>query len=732
MIAKQVTKELCQEIANKKATHSKVEVVKFCVEELGRNGLVEEYFLKVVAKSCVVETFILKTPSKENPDLFSKERMMYSILPQHEEITADCFHSSEDLLVLSNLADCGYKRCDVTNLDEDHVKVALNKIADLHVLDPPNAINQSTTNAEQLRILHERFMENTKEIQLKKLERKAFEEKLSALFEEMVASFKPSKEFSNVINHGDLRIENFWFRYEDGVPIDCKLSNFYFAHSSPPANDVLFFLLNVTTEEERRKHFQEYLEYYFNCVDKRLKDKNGVQWDDFYLSCKTLLPPNKLRNAYFSDDINKSAVKLENVLTNHILSEEDCFAIVSNRLGSLDYNLLDYKINGFEEVSGYLGDHFTLKINISSQIGKEELGFFVKAVPTAPSQREFGMENGAFFKEYRMFTKLVSLLKKHDINILENVIPKTYLCRVNDVLVEEDLVEQGFVKLKQQFSLEFQEVVAVMKALARFHAAFLILEEKIGHRLGRTYRLNQEFNKEFEETFYGTKTEISISAMEACKTGARASVEMFHSEERTLDKETLFNLLARGINKQEANVKPSERFRNTITHGDLWVNNVLFRYENGAAKDCRIIDFQSYRYHPPAHDVLGILHLTTDREFRSKYLSKSLNIYFEELSTIFSDHGLPDLISKEEFEESCIFYKESVLVQTMTHFQVILMPADVSKYLFENPDELRKAFFVDKYKFVQEMCARDENFRRRNRECFLDLAEYFESLHVNQ
>lgn len=733
MTLKQVTSKLCQEIVDKKFAPCKVEVVEFSVKKPKSTTFTSEYILKVLVKNCAEKQyhFLLKTPSTQCQSQFQTECSVYNALPPEQTICAQSLYCSDDVLVVDDLLNSNYEYCREVHFDDAHIKLVLEKIAEFHSLIQESHISHSTSNLGHLKSLEDEFLEETKRIKLKILERSDFEERLTNLGEQMLDSLKPSNEFVNVVNHGDLRRENLLFYYQNGVPVDCRLTNCYFAHYSPPANDVLSFLSSVSIEESRRKFFKEYLQYYFRCLKKNCV--NSLQWDEFYLSCKTLLPTSKLRSGYLSlEQRNNIVAKLEDIFTNNIISEEDCFAILNNRLGQTKYILQHYSVKSFSERAGFLGDHFTLKINVLFTDGEQQLSFFVKTVPTTPSQREFSMANGAVFKENRMFTNFLPLLSQYGINVSEAVTPITYFCRLNDVIVQEDLKEQGFVNLDRNVSLGFEEIKLLLKTLAKFHSAFIILEEKISNERGYPFKLNHEYPKEFKEVFYTTELPIIAEAIEAGKTGARASVDIFYSGKRAIDKESLYKLLESAISKQEENVRPSNLFRNTITHGDLWVNNVLFKYKDNSVKDCKIIDFQSYRYHPPAHDVLCMIYLTTDRDFRKKYFAEVLDIYFEELTKAFSEFGLQNVITKREFEESCRFYKESVLTQTMTHFQVILIPDDISKTLFDNPDELRRVFFKDKYKFLKNSFAKYPNFKQRNEECFLDLLEYFESHCINQ
>lgn len=728
MISKAVIKEVCREILNKKSPSPEVEVGEFRVDERGTT-FAQEFLVNLTVKNdennkC---SFVFKTPLEDRQDEFRKEALIYGNLPSEQKIAPLCFYINEHVLVLENLKFFGYKNCDEMFLDEVHVKLVLKSIATFHSLRYVDGIEGSKTIVDLLFCCHQELVKKTKSVEPKKLGWNGFEEKLSQLYQEMIANLEPSKEFLNVVNHGNLRRENLLFLYENGVPVDCKLVNLHFAHYSPAANDVLFLLLNVTAEEDRRRRFQDYLEYYYRCVCEN--NESTLQWNDFHLYCKNLLPSSKLKSFYFTlEESNMVVSKLEIVLTNNYLSEEDCFAILNKKLGTTNYILQSFSIHGFSERSGYLGDHFNLKTDVLVQNRKKQLSFFVKTIPSTPSQKEFSITSGAFFKEHQMFTKLVPLLEKYGVGILGDVIPRTYLCRLNDVIVQEDLIEQGLVKLSSQKCLDFGEAETILKYLAKFHAAFVILEERVGQETGRTYRLSEDFGREFEETFFSEKQQHNGDIMHASKTGARASVDAFYKVGK-FSKETLLGLLEDAIDKQSENVKSSKYFRNTVGHGDLWVTNMLFKYEGDCTKECRIVDFQSYRYLPPAHDVLCTVYMTTDRAFRKKHLTQLLNLYFDELSETFAKYGFHNAITKEEFEESCRFYRESALTQTMTHFQAILMPPEVSKYLFENPEELRKVFFEEKYEFLTENFTKYPYFRRRSEESLLDLIEHFESVY---
>ena len=79
-------------------------------------------------------------------------------------------------------------------------------------------------------------------------------------------------------------------------------------------------------------------------------------------------------------------------------------------------------------------------------------------------------------------------------------------------------------------------------------------------------------------------------------------------------------------------VSASDRFRNVLSHGDLWTSNILLKFDNDKAVDCSFVDYQLLRYCPPGHDFLSVVHLTTVRDIRLNHEDALKRVYYDELS----------------------------------------------------------------------------------------------------
>lgn len=69
-----------------------------------------------------------------------------------------------------------------------------------------------------------------------------------------------------------------------------------------------------------------------------------------------------------------------------------------------------------------------------------------------------------------------------------------------------------------------------------------------------------------------------------------------------------------------------------VAHGDLWVNNVMWRYDHRNKCDgVRFIDLQTLRYTSPVIDVLHFLYTSTEYSIREKYMDQLIDDYVDSL-----------------------------------------------------------------------------------------------------
>jgi hypothetical protein len=137
------------------------------------------------------------------------------------------------------------------------------------------------------------------------------------------------------------------------------------------------------------------------------------------------------------------------------------------------------------------------------------------------------------------------------------------------VLVLDDLKEQGFRLADRTVGLDMQHCLLVMKALAQSHAASAVLHLK-----------DSEIFKPFSDSllYKRQRTTIELIFQSTMKSMAK------EVEKWPLFKERFACKLHRVADKAEDFlIKIAERDDddfNVFIHGDLWMNNIMFRYSD--------------------------------------------------------------------------------------------------------------------------------------------------------
>lgn len=448
------------------------------------------------------------------------------------------------------------------------------------------------------------------------------------------------------------------------------------------------------------------------------------------LSNKRLLIPSTQCNA---DMFETSEVKTFDNGTlygnNHgiIISKDDCHEILKSKFGNgVDYKLVTFKLTPIFETLGFMGAYFRLKTTTFLNGRNENLHFFIKAVPHSEAQRKILAQTKSFAKESKFYGSVVKSMNKYGIHIINECITRCYKVQDNEFMVMEDLSYQGYKTLSRTTPFTFQQLSITLRKLARFHASSLLLEETISKSTQSNYRLNKEFVDVLEE---------AIILQDENHEGARVVLQGLKCRDHIIDKlctwktdEEKADLKARTKLLDKLyfqRVQSSDQFRNVICHGDLWASNILFK-----SGDCCFIDFQRTRYLPPAHDLLLVLYLTTNRRLRSKHMRDLIAIYYEELQQTLEKFGSDsgEIYPFQTFMASIEYMKPQVVCMSILQLQFIgAAPEDIQPYITD--EKISEEVFVrDRRGFIDAMCERSGTYKSRLCEALLDLEEICDSL----
>jgi hypothetical protein len=214
-------------------------------------------------------------------------------------------------------------------------------------------------------------------------------------------------------------------------------------------------------------------------------------------------------------------------------------------------------------------------------------------------------------------------------------IPKCYTAESdgeNAVLVMEDLSSAGFVVLSRLKVMGLHELLLVMRELGRFHAFSLAMKNQDPERFSKLK--GSVFEVTFSTSAYNKLTRdlvifILNDVLEMLKAHyPQSSLYLNKYEHFVGDAEDRIMKLFYDDSKNEA--------YNVITHGDLWVNNLMFHYPPGPSgkepDEMSFLDFQQTRYSSPAMDIGRLLFVGTDRMMRDAHRHDLLRCYHDSLS----------------------------------------------------------------------------------------------------
>lgn len=276
------------------------------------------------------------------------------------------------------------------------------------------------------------------------------------------------------------------------------------------------------------------------------------------------------------------------------LTEQDIEAVVKsyikdkrNRVNG-KFRLVSYQVRRLsEDPIGYLGDHYLLDVNLrekmvhyspeeEEQYAEEEyISFFLKVLPeTVPKLADYIKEMGCFRKEILLYKHLIPRLQ--DVMIgTRQFVPTAYYTKDERMVVFENLRTDGYSIVEGTTNLlDLEHLKVALQAVAKLHASSLILEERSGAPIPKLFVGYLNENAYVEDEDHVRKVNLDNAIRVMCEMIKR--IDCYAGSDR-LDE--ILRKVPDVVRKIYDFSKPSTVYRNVLNHGDLWSNNVMFRYE---------------------------------------------------------------------------------------------------------------------------------------------------------
>ncbi|KAK6636055.1 hypothetical protein RUM43_009707 [Polyplax serrata] len=317
----------------------------------------------------------------------------------------------------------------------------------------------------------------------------------------------------------------------------------------------------------------------------------------------------------------------------------------------------DLEVVGMEiKKAAAAGDHYAsslfrchLKLKQKKCDGKEktgEISVIVKIIP--------GGMMGDELKKFSIFEK--------EAEILSNVLPKiTEIIQraypeeeplgpniyyhegsPNNVIVMEDLKIKNFNMANRIEGLDVDHTTLVLKGLAKYHAASLVLKKERPETLTNfAEAVWNRKNKDMVEKFF-------MSTLTALSEDFPSWEDM---ERKEIIQQKLKVLQREAFDKVLNLFDPIEEGMEVLLHGDSWVNNFMFKYNpSGVPVEMKFVDFQLCYLNSPAMDLQYFLFSSTREDLRFTQIDTFLRIYHEAFEDALDKLNFP-LASPYKFDQ---------------------------------------------------------------------------------
>uniref|UniRef100_A0A182T1A2 CHK domain-containing protein n=1 Tax=Anopheles maculatus TaxID=74869 RepID=A0A182T1A2_9DIPT len=279
----------------------------------------------------------------------------------------------------------------------------------------------------------------------------------------------------------------------------------------------------------------------------------------------------------------------------------------------------------------YMSDVFRITASYTekeqNQSEPRHISLVVKSLPSTGQRGPIILEMKAYEKEAIMFQTIVPQLSKmaNDTFFAARCFYASNL--PERLLVFEDLKALDFVSVNRQAGLDFAHCALVMKKIGQFHAASMRFADREMDLLRRHFNFNM-FNPDYSEPSEQMRT-IFEKGLETLIAVAKTRWDDF--DQTIVQKlEKLAPVYVERLRECLQQDCEQDGGYRVLNHGDLWSNNMMFRYDSSTpsnVQDVAFVDLQICFYSSPGVDLNYALANCPNYETRSR-LDELVELYY--------------------------------------------------------------------------------------------------------
>ncbi|XP_046401902.1 uncharacterized protein LOC124167887 [Ischnura elegans] len=365
--------------------------------------------------------------------------------------------------------------------------------------------------------------------------------------------------------------------------------------------------------------------------------------------------------------------------------------------------------------------------------------FFAKCPPKYTIQLDLIRDSKLFYLEWLFFEKIVPSMLEAASGRIQPPFPSCYHIDFDGekgTFYMEDIQESGYRPADPSFCLngyDYTHCSIVVRRIGRFHALGMVAERRSSASWTQLYPV---LTKDY--IFYAPGPGDPPTAIGGMIENFPENTKWFASGIEGLPKVAVssgaLDKVIHGFWTTFCRLRetPTQGWC-VLSHGDLWENNIMFRYERGEdgierPVDAKFYDMQMIKCCHPAVDLVYFVHQSTGPRFRQKYLGDLVREYYTALSETLQVLGSePPPLSLEEFEAEVMEKYKPLGVIGKAFFAPVSMLRDdpVVSSGGENRTEqgLEDFFKSGNTALVRDRFGRDPKYREKIQEVVREFVE---------
>ncbi|XP_065088833.1 uncharacterized protein LOC135710240 [Ochlerotatus camptorhynchus] len=339
----------------------------------------------------------------------------------------------------------------------------------------------------------------------------------------------------------------------------------------------------------------------------------------------------------------------------------------------------------------YLSDVFRIPVKLRRSPKEEmieEISLVVKCLPDTGNRGSVIDELNAFHKEAEMFTTVIPQLSR--IASDEFFAAKCFNATTvpERMLVFHDLKSLGYTMASRHAGLDFDHCALIMRKIGKFHASSMAFAKQNMDLINKFFHFNM-FNPDAE-----LRTDCISVVFEKGLGTLISVIEKNWIDFNPVILDKLKKLHPVYVQKLEACLtqKFEDGFK-VLNHGDLWCNNMLFKYESnsGKVKDVVFVDYQLSYYSSPGVDLNYAISNCPNLETRARS-NELINIYHQALSETLTSIGYSKIPTLADVQHEIKRMEFFALVSVVSILPITMMEkTDTMEVNFENMIDEKQA-----------------------------------------